>query len=131
MIKKLPVRLIKYLLVGAFSFALDYLLSMLFFSVLYFTEVLSNALSVLIVSIIKFFINKRFTFKNSSKRAKAQLLVSLGVLGIYITFTSILVYLFSNVIGIPFYITKILVVFLGFFMNYSLDKNLTFGKRFD
>jgi putative flippase GtrA len=80
---------------------------------------------------MKFFVNKKFTFKNPSKRAKEQLLMSLVVMGFYIIFTSTLIYVFSNIIKIPFYIAKVLVVILGFSINYYLDKNLTFNKRFD
>jgi putative flippase GtrA len=128
---KLPKSFMKYFIVGAIAFAMDYSLSMVFFALLNFTEVASNALSVIIVSIIKFFINKKFTFNNASKRAKEQLLMSFVVLGFYAIFTSTLVYLFSNILGIEFYITKIIVVFLGVSVNYYLDKNLTFNKRFD
>lgn len=129
--KKLPKSFLKYFMVGAMAFALDYSLSMLFYLFFNFTAVLSNAMSVIIVSVMKFFINKKFTFNNASKRAKEQLLMSFVVLGFYAIFTSTLVYLFSNILGIEFYITKIIVVFLGVSVNYYLDKNLTFNKRFD
>jgi putative flippase GtrA len=131
LLQKLPKRFMRYFIVGAVAFAMDYSLSMFFFVLLNFSAVVSNALSVIIVSIIKFFINKRFTFNNASKKAKEQLLMSFVVLGVYAIFTSMLVYLFSNVLGIEFYITKIIVVFLGVPLNYYLDKNLTFNKRFD
>ncbi len=127
----LPKRFMKYFIVGAVAFVMDYSLSMFFYALLNFTAVASNALSVIIVSIIKFFINKKFTFNNASKKAKEQLLMSFVVLGFYAIFTSTLVYLFSNILGIEFYITKIMVVFLGVSLNYYLDKNLTFNKRFD
>lgn len=127
----LPKRFMKYFIVGAVAFAMDYSLSMFFYALLNFTAVASNALSVIIVSIIKFFINKKFTFNNASKKAKEQLLMSFVVLGFYAIFTSTLVYLFSNILEIEFYITKIMVVFLGVSLNYYLDKNLTFNKRFD
>jgi len=131
MLEKLPKRFIKYFLVGGVAFVMDYSLSLFFFGILNFTEVLSNTMSVFIVSIMKFFINKKFTFNNPSKRAKEQLMMSFVVMGFYIIFTSTLVYLFSNILGIPFYITKVLVVGLGVFFNYYMDKNLTFSKRFD
>lgn len=131
MFEKLPKKFIKYFLVGGIAFITDYSLSMLFFSFLNFTEVLSNSMSVFMVSIMKFFINKKFTFKNVSKRAKEQLIMSFVVMGFYLIFTSTLVYLFSNIMKIPFYITKVIVVFLGVSVNYFLDKNLTFNKRFD
>jgi putative flippase GtrA len=131
MLEKLPKKFIKYFLVGGIAFITDYSLSMLFFSFLNFTEVLSNSMSVFMVSIMKFFINKKFTFKNVSKRAKEQLIMSFVVMGFYLIFTSTLVYLFSNIMKIPFYITKVIVVFLGVSVNYFLDKNLTFNKRFD
>lgn len=127
----LSKRFIKYFLVGAMAFLADYSLSLFFFCFLSFTEVLSNTMSVFIVSVMKFFVNKKFTFKNPSKRAKEQLLMSLVVMGFYIIFTSTLIYVFSNIIKIPFYIAKVLVVILGFSINYYLDKNLTFNKRFD
>jgi putative flippase GtrA len=131
MLEKLPKKFIKYFLVGGIAFVIAYSLSMFFFTFLSFTEVLSNSMSAFIVSIMKFFINKKFTFKNSSKRSKEQLMMSLVVVGFYIIFTSTLVYLFSNVLKIPFYITQVLVVFFGVPVNYYLDKNLTFNKRFD
>lgn len=131
MFEKLPKKFIKYFLVGGIAFVMDYSLSMFFFSILNFTEVLSNTMSVFIVSIMKFFINKKFTFKNVSKRSKEQLIMSFVVIGFYLVFTSTLVYLFSNVLKIPFYLTKIIVVLLGVSVNYYLDKNLTFNKRFD
>lgn len=131
MLEKLPKRFMKYLLVGGAAFAADYSLSLFLFSILNFTEIASNTLSVFIVSIMKFFVNKKLTFNNPSKRAKEQLIMSFVVMGFYIIFTSTLVYLFSNLLKIPFYITKVLVVFLGVFVNYYLDKHLTFNKRFD
>ncbi|MFA5303279.1 MAG: GtrA family protein [Candidatus Nanoarchaeia archaeon] len=131
MFEKLPKKFIKYFLVGGLAFIMDYSLSMFFFIFLSFTEVLSNSLSVFIVSVMKFFINKKFTFKNTSKKAKEQLMMSFVVMGFYLIFTSTLVYLLSNILKIPFYITKVIVVFLGVSVNYYLDKNLTFNKRFD
>lgn len=127
----IPRSFIRYFFVGGIAFAMDYALSMFFFSALNFTEVLSNTMSVFIVSIMKFFINKKYTFKNSSKKAKEQILMSFVVLGFYMIFTGTLVYIFSNIMKMPFYISKVIVVGLGVSVNYFLDKHLTFNKRFD
>lgn len=131
MLEKLPKKFAKYFIIGGIAFAMDYTLSLFLFFFMNFTEVLANSASVFFVSIIKFFMNKKFTFENPSKRAKEQLLMSFVVLGFYILFTSVLIYIFSNVMNMPFYISKVLVVMLGVSFNYYLDKNLTFNKRFD
>ena len=89
--------------------------------------IVSNTLSILTASTVKFFLNKRFTFRNNSAKVKHQYVSSLIVLGIYIIFTSASLYLFVNIIGVNEIISKVIVLFLGLPVNYLLDKKITFG----
>ena len=124
-------RFMKYLFVGGFCFFIDYGFSLIFFNLIGLSAIKSNTLSVIIATVIKFYINKKFTFNNLSSKIKTQMLMSFIVLIIYLGITNALVYLFSDIAGISYNIAKPIVVFLGVFANYFLDKHLTFSKRTD
>jgi putative flippase GtrA len=88
---------------------------------------IANVFSIWLAATIKFFINKKYTFKNKSKNVKKQYASSLIVLIIYVLFTGILLYFFVELLSINESISKVLVLFLGLFVNYILDKLITFG----
>lgn len=126
----------KYLLIGTLMFFVDfggYTALIIYFSV---NPLIVHPISVFLASTIKFFLNSKLTFKNKIIGRKlrkittltVQYLLSLIVLIIYIIFTEILLVIILNFIS-NVYISKIIVVIIGVFINYFLDKYMTFNKK--
>lgn len=73
------IKLLKFLFVGILNTIVGYLLTVLFMNVLNFGYWPSTALSYILASVMSYFLNKYFTFKNTEKGIKPVLRFSLNI----------------------------------------------------
>lgn len=78
------IKLLKFLFVGILNTIVGYLLTVLFMNVLNFGYWPSTALSYILASVMSYFLNKYFTFKNTEKGIKPVLRFSLNIAVCYL-----------------------------------------------
>lgn len=78
------IKLLKFILVGILNTIVGYLLTVLFMNVLNLGYWPSTALSYILASVMSYFLNKYFTFKNTEKGIKPILRFSLNIAVCYL-----------------------------------------------
>ena len=78
------IKLLKFLFVGVLNTIVGYLLTVLFMNVMNLGYWPSTALSYILASIMSYFLNKHFTFKNTEKGIKPVLRFSLNIAVCYL-----------------------------------------------
>lgn len=78
------IKLLKFLLVGILNTIVGYLLTILFMNVINLGYWPSTALSYILASVMSYFLNKYFTFKNTEKGIKPVLRFSLNIAVCYL-----------------------------------------------
>ena len=78
------IKLLKFILVGILNTIVGYLLTVRFMNVLNFGYWPSTALSYILASVMSYFLNKYFTFKNTEKGIKPILRFSLNIAVCYL-----------------------------------------------
>jgi putative flippase GtrA len=124
-------RLGRALVVGVLATIVDTAFLMLFTGYFNVDPVPAKAMSFLIGMSVSFYLNRTFTFRNTSDKPHYQF-VSFAIIG----FTQYLLTLalfglfvhviFNNESAIYLMITNVLVAFIGFFYAFTLNKSLTF-----
>lgn len=127
-------KLVRYLIVGISSFAVEYTLFVVFRELLPFHELVTNIMVYTIIFWFNFLLNKFFTFR-SRKNFKKQL-ISYGILfffnmvvGNILLFSAIkalLNYLFPTVPWVPYYLPKILIMVFIVSWNFILYKKVIY-----
>lgn len=78
------LKLLKFLFVGVLNTIVGYLLTVLFMNIMNLGYWPSTALSYILASIMSYFLNKYFTFKNTEKGIKPILRFSLNIAVCYV-----------------------------------------------
>lgn len=76
-----------------------------------------------------FYLNKRFTFKNKSKKVIAQLSVFLVIASASLFLSILIMIIFVEYWQINKIVSRIITTSLVFFINYFVHKSLTFNPR--
>lgn len=127
---KSKAQFICYAFVGLFATLLDW---SIFYILTYLYEwdyLLAVSISTLLGGSSKFLINKFFTFKSTSNRYAHQFLIFVLITVIAILLGMGLMYLFVNLFGLNKMLSRIVSTFMVLFVNYFLDRNFTFNKRY-
>ncbi|TKC14732.1 GtrA family protein [Robertmurraya kyonggiensis] len=124
--KDLSLRFVKYSLVGCIS-TLIYFLSVFLFVEIFDNEpVLASAISFIIMTVISFFLNKRFTF--GSDFSYDKLLRFLVVSAIGFTLNFVIMYLIVNVFSLHYAIGELATTLVIPIINFILNNYWTFKK---
>ena len=126
---------IRYMLVGGFNTALDFVLLFTFVA-LGIDKIPANYLSTGIAMVFSFFANRKFTFKDSSQRKKRQftLFIIVTVVGMWViqpiviwTVTTVLGSMITNQ-SILLFIAKLIATGASLVWNYYLYSRVVFKK---
>lgn len=119
-------KIIKYVLVGGCCATIEF--SIFSILVLYFQiyYMLANVFAATIVTVIGFWIQKYWTFKDYNQSYVTQMIKYFTVIGIGFLFDNLLVYLFIGILKLHIFIGKPLQLFIVFFWNYSGQRFWTF-----
>lgn len=126
---------IRYLLVGGFNTALDFVL-LFVFVFLGIDKIPANYLSTGIAMLVSFFANKSFTFKDTSEKKKRQfaLFIIVTVIGMW-TIQPLIILAVTHLLApyitnsaISLFIAKVLATGVTLVWNYFLYSRIVFKK---
>lgn len=122
--KELSLRFIKYSLVGCICTLIYFLSVFLFVEIFDKEPVFASAISFVIMTVISFFLNKRFTFGGDFSYDK--LLRFLAVAAIGFTLNFVIMYLIVNVFSLHYAIGEIATTLVIPVINFILNNYWTF-----
>lgn len=115
----------RYVIVGLLSFAIEYGLYTLLFAVLNVNYLLSNMLVYSVTFWFNFLLNRCWSF-NARNNLKHQLILY-GILFIFnFTVTNVMIYVFSDILGIYPLISKVLIMFAVVSWNFIIYKRVIY-----
>jgi len=124
-------KLFKALIVGVLATCVDTVVMLAFTNYLHWFYLVAKALSFLVGMVVSFYLNKTFTFKNTSDKVHYQLasfsLIAVSQyllsLGLFFVFVDVI---FDNTTNVYLILSQILVAVIGFVYAFLLNKSLTF-----
>lgn len=122
------VRLVKFGLVGCTGMVIDFALTWLCKERLKWNKYLANSIGFCVAVINNYWLNKYYTFQNTSTQVSSQFFKFFLVASIGLLLSNSMLYLLQKKTTLNFYISKLLVIALVFLWNYSANAFFTFGK---
>lgn len=120
---------LKFVIVGGFCGILDLLLIYFFTDIMNVWYIYSGIISFILVSVVSFFLNKIITFKNKDGNYKNQYLGYLLIITGGIMINNFFLYVFTDMLGLWYVISRIFSSLIALFWNYRLNKVLIFQKK--
>ena len=120
----------RYLFVGGFSFLIDFFLLYFFSDICHIYYLISAFLSFIISLIVNYFLSTKWVFNQSqldNKLVEFNIFAIIGVGGLIIT--EILLYAFTDILGIYYLISKIFTTAIVMFWNFILRRIMFYGKK--
>ena len=119
--------LILYGIIGIFSASMDFLVFYTINTILGIFYLTANTISVLIGITVSFTLNRKYNFKVTDNGFKRFLIfLSVGLAGLLIS--SILLYLFIDILFLNTLISKVLSIIFVVLTQFVLNKSITFKK---
>lgn len=119
----------RYGFVGGFSFLVDFFLLYFFSDVCGIYYLISAILSFIISLVVNYILSTHWVFnknKMNNKVMEFNLFAVIGIVGL--GFTEILLYLFTDVLGLYYLISKIFSTIIVLFWNFSARRFMFYGN---
>ena len=124
--KKLLYSLGKFGVAGSIGLVVDFCTTLFLKEFLRIDPYLANACGFSLAVINNFYINKYWTFKSRSGVSSYQFVsfLCVSLLGLFLN--TLLLVLFNKYLGLNFYISKLIAIFIVFVWNFIANKKFTF-----
>jgi len=120
------LQFVRFAIVGIFNTAIDYAVYLVLTRILGVYFLIANFVAVVVAMTFSFFVNKKWTFKNTSANIKSQYLkfavINLGAL----ILNNFFVYIFVNYAHLYDLLAKFIVIVITLNWNFWLNKYWTF-----
>lgn len=121
----------KFLSVGVIATLVDWAIFYLLAGYLGIFYLLSLAVSYLASTVLNFFVNRRFTFGNKSRKIHVQFMsfIAIALVGLALNeaiIYGLVHYLFSSTAGPVVMASRIIATLVVFLWNFVLNKSITF-----
>lgn len=119
----------RYLLVGGSCAIADLLVLYILVEFFHFWYLIAAIISFSLISLLGYFGQKYFTFKNDSRNHARQLSVFFVVSGIGLLVNTSCMFFFVSIIGIWYIIANVITKLVVFIWNYLANKHITFNDN--
>lgn len=129
---KILIQFFRYLFVGGFAFLVDFTLLFFFSDFLGIYYLISAALSFIISLIVNYLLSTFWVFNKNqikNKIVEFNVFALIGVIGLI--FTELLLYFFTDIIGLYYLISKIFATAIVMFWNFFARRIMFYGKSLD
>lgn len=117
----------RYIIVGLIVTGFDFCILVFLTEVLKFYHMYSGAIAFTLASVLHYYLSIKFVFKNrtlTTKRLEFLIFFTLGLIGLCVFLG--LFYLFTDVLGILYMISKIIATGISFTFNFLARKYILF-----
>ena len=127
-IKDNLLSVIRFGITGASGMLIDFFLTWLFKDQFHINKFLANGIGFSAAVTSNYLINRAWTFKSTEARMGKQFAGFILVSLIGLLLNTFFIYLFNNLLLIPFYVSKVMAIGLVFFWNYGANFLIVFKK---
>ncbi len=125
------LKFFRYLGIGIISTLVDWAIFYMLIGSLGVFYMLALAISYLISTVISFFLNKRYTFRNTYKKVHFQLasFVAVAIAGLAINEAivyGLAHYVFGSNASLALMAARVIATFIAFVWNFMINKRVTF-----
>lgn len=121
--------LMKFGIIGCVAFATDFSITGILKDLLYINGYLANVCGFVIAVMVSFYLNKKWTFQDSSEQHLKQFKLFFMVSFIGLLLNTLFLFCFYDVLALNFYFSKALAAVLVFFWNFFANSFFTFKGR--
>lgn len=116
-----------FCIIGTLNTVLDFFLYYVFTRLLDIYFIVANIISFALVSLMSFFLNKRWTFRDQNHRIHLQYMKFLTVVTLGLLLNTSLLYVFVRWLHISDLVAKAFAVGVVLFWNFGMNKLWTFS----
>ena len=128
--KMFNMRIFKYFFIGGLATITDWAIFYVLANMLSLHYLIALLISYPLGLAVHYTLNKKHTFKSTSKKITAQIFVYLIVAAVSLALSSALMYLFVTVLGLYNMLGRVFTTFIVTCLNYIMHSQLTFNKKF-
>ena len=121
----------RYIFVGGTAFAVDFFFLYFFSDICGIYYLISGVLSFVISVLVNYIMSTKWVFNpdnSDNKVLEFNLFLIISTVGL--VFTEILLYLFTDVFGLYYLISKIIAAIIVLFWNFTARRIMFYGKDF-
>ena len=125
------IQLFRYIFVGGTAFAVDFFFLYFFSDICGIYYLISAVLSFIISVLVNYIMSTKWVFNQDNIENKVlefNLFILISTIGL--GFTEILLYLFTDIFGIYYLISKIIAAIIVLFWNFIARRVMFYGKDF-
>jgi putative flippase GtrA len=122
------LKLVKFALVGFGCMLLDFSMTYFLKEIVKLNKYVSNSISFAIAVFVSYYLNRNWTFHNTSANVTEQFIRFLAVATIGLILNNLTTYFFTEKRSYNFYFSKILATALVVLWNFSMNILFTFAK---
>lgn len=127
----ISLQFFRYLFVGGFAFLVDFFLLYFFSSICGIYYLISAILSFVISLIVNYILSTHWVFNQSqieNRLVEFNIFALIGIVGLI--FTEIFIYVFTDIVGLYYLISKIITTAIVMFWNFLARRYMFYGKNF-
>lgn len=125
----LLIQLFRYTFVGGAAFVVDYFLLIALTELCGLDYRISASLSFLVGLLVNYFISKVWVFRTSKFRRKGIEFLFFALIGVVgLLLNTALIWIITEFVGIPYYISKIITAVLVYLYNFLARKYFIFTR---
>lgn len=125
------IQMFRYLFVGGFAFIVDFFFLYFFSDICGIYYLVSAVFSFIISVLVNYVMSTRWVFNQDNIENKVlefNLFLIISTIGL--GFTEVLLYLFTDVFGIYYLISKVIAAIIVMFWNFIARRVMFYGKNF-
>ena len=125
------LQLVRYIFVGGTAFAVDFFFLYFFSDICGIYYLISAVLSFIISVLVNYVMSTKWVFNQDNidnKVLEFNLFILISTIGL--VFTEILLYFFTDIVGLYYLISKIISAIIVLFWNFLARRVMFYGKDF-
>lgn len=125
------IQMFRYVFVGGTAFVVDFFFLYFFSDICGIYYLISGVLSFIISVLVNYWMSTKWVFNQDNIENKVlefNLFLAISTLGL--VFTEILLWLFTDVFGLYYLISKVIAAILVMFWNFIARRIMFYGKNF-
>lgn len=125
------IQMFRYIFVGGTAFAVDFFFLYFFSDICHIHYLISGILSFIISVMVNYWMSTRWVFnQDSSENRLLEFNMFLVISTIGLVFTEILLWFFTDILGMYYLISKIIAAVIVLFWNFLARRVMFYGRDF-
>jgi len=125
------VKLLKYMLIGIGATAIDFGLTFLLKEKAKINKYIANSIGYTSAATFNYIFNRIWTFDDTNPQIITQYLIFTTISLIGLGLTNLFIWIFNEKLGVNFYVSKVIALFIVFVWTFTAHNLITFSDFID